>query len=146
MKIISPLNQSEYDAYYHLRWRLLRRPWGKPMGSEKDALEKSAFHLLALTSYNKAIGVGRVHFVSKVQCQIRYMAVVFAYQRQGVGSQILHCLEDYADANGAKTIILNARESALDFYLKRGYTDIGEGATLFQTVKHVTMLKTNLIS
>ena len=115
MKIISPLNQSDFDAYYHLRWRLLRRPWGKPMGSEKDCLEDIAFHQLALTSYRKAIGVGRVHFVSKEQCQIRYMAVVSAYQRQGVGSQILQCLEDYARANGAKSIILNAREWALDF-------------------------------
>ena len=38
MIIRSPSQTSEYNAYYSLRWQVLRAPWKQAKGSEKDEL------------------------------------------------------------------------------------------------------------
>jgi hypothetical protein len=44
MEIRSPETVEEFMQYYELRWRLLRKPWNQPKGSEKDEKEDEAFH------------------------------------------------------------------------------------------------------
>ena len=59
-----------------------------------------------------------------------------AYQRQGIGSSFLSCLEaDRSNANDEGLIGLHANESAVPFYLKQGYgikgkKDLHVGATV----------------
>ena len=63
------------------------------------------------------IGVGRTHFNSPHQAQIRYMAVDSGYQGKGIGSLILEELENRIIDRGGQQIVLNAREGVL-FFLK----------------------------
>ena len=42
--IRTPNTKSEWEKYFDLRYRLLRKPWGKPVGSEKDKIEKECTH------------------------------------------------------------------------------------------------------
>ena len=58
----NPGSPSDWDVYFDLRWRILRAPWGKPRGSERDSSEESAFHLLLLDSAGMAVACGRLHF------------------------------------------------------------------------------------
>ena len=39
MKLRPPETAEEFDAYYNLRWMVLRAPWNQPTGSEKDEYE-----------------------------------------------------------------------------------------------------------
>ena len=48
MKLIEPRTKTEFEAYYDLRWRILRKPWELQKGSEKDELDKSSYHLMVL--------------------------------------------------------------------------------------------------
>lgn len=146
MLYYQPESAEDLSAYYELRWRLLRKPWNQPPGSEKDEFEQQAFHLLVRDKQGAAIGVGRIHCVEAKTVeshtwQVRYMGVVDEYRNQGIGSGILHRLESFAQANGAKQILLNARENALGFYLKRDYQIVGDGPTLYGSVKHKQMCK-----
>ena len=63
--IRSPANESEFKAYYALRWKILREPWNQPPGSEKDEFEQVAVHLAAWDDAGNLIGVGRLHRVSE---------------------------------------------------------------------------------
>ena len=45
MEIRSPETEQEFAAYYELRWRVLRKPWGQPSGSERDELDAAATHV-----------------------------------------------------------------------------------------------------
>jgi hypothetical protein len=63
MVIRFPATESEFEAYYALRWKILREPWNQPPGSEKDEFEGEAVHLAAWDDYGKIIGVGRLHRV-----------------------------------------------------------------------------------
>ena len=138
----SPASPAEWDAYFDLRWRLLRHPWGQPRGSERDSLDESAFHLLVLDDRGRALACGRLHLNSPAEAQVRYMAVDENVQGRGYGSAILAGLEAEAARLQVSEIVLNARDKAIEFYRSHGYVAIGEAETLFGAVQHVKMSKT----
>ncbi len=140
MKIREPKTKKEYEKYYDLRWKILRKPWSQTKGSEKDDLEEQSIHLMAWEK-GKPLGVGRVHFNSSKEAQVRYMAVEEDLQGKGVGTMILKALEKNAKRKGADYIVLNARESAVDFYKKHGYRIVGRSHTLFGVIPHYEMRK-----
>lgn len=139
--LIKPETNNHWSIYYQLRWRVLRQPWGQPLGSERDELDATAYHLLALNTYQEAVGVGRLHADYSGIGYIRYMAVDEKYHHQGIGSRILIALEEQARQNELRLIQLNARNTARDFYLQAGYTVIGKSHTLYGVVAHTRMEK-----
>lgn len=141
MKITEPATTEEFDQYYELRWKILRAPWNQPHGSERDADDGTGTHLMVLDDNNKLIGVGRLHFNSIREAQIRFMAIDVPEQRKGIGTRLLQALEARAAEHGASSILLDARESALGFYHKQGYSPQGPGHTLFNSIAHVKMTK-----
>ena len=141
MKIIEPATAEEFDQYYDLRWKILRAPWNQPRGSERDADDETSTHLMVLGKNNRLIGVGRLHFNSIREAQIRFMAITVPEQRKGVGIYLLQALEAMAVKHGASRITLDARETALGFYRKQGYSPQGPGHTLFNSIAHVRMIK-----
>ena len=138
----TPENDAEWEQYYQCRWELLRKPWDQPRGSEKDDNEQEAYHVMAVDQDNHVFGVGRIHFVSPTEAQVRYMAVKDDLREKGVGTLILTQLEQYAIKHGAKKILLYARENALDFYLRRGYFSQGPAHNLYGEIPHFHMTKT----
>lgn len=139
MKILEPKTEKEFEEYYELRWQVLRKPWGKPRGSEKDDIEDKSIHIMIKN--DNILGVGRLHFNSDKEAQIRYMAVDAGYRKQGIGTMILKKLEEIARKKGAKYVILNARESAIEFYKKNGYHIIEKSYILFNSIQHFKMVK-----
>ena len=141
MKIIEPSTPGEYQRYYDLRWKILRAPWNQPRGSEQDDLEQSSSHFMVIENNQAVVGVGRLHFNSIREAQIRYMAIEIKQQRKGIGTLLLHALEDRAVELGAACMVLDAREHALGFYRKQGYELEGPGPVLFNVIAHVKMRK-----
>ncbi len=141
MRLIEPSSADEYRRYYDLRWRILRAPWDQPRGSECDAQDAGSTHLMLVDDGGKPLAVGRLHFNTIREAQIRFMAVEVAQQRSGLGSRLLDALEHRAYALGASRIVLDARETALGFYRKQGYAVDGAGHTLFNRIAHVKMSK-----
>jgi predicted GNAT family N-acyltransferase len=139
--IIEPSSVDELDQYYQLRWKILRAPWNQPPGSERDPLDEHSTHVMAVNSAHELLGVGRLHFNSISEGQVRYMAVAIDHQRSGIGTLILKILEDKARQLGAASIVLDARETAIGFYRKRGYQPSGPGHMLFRQIAHMHMCK-----
>ena len=142
MKIIEPTTTEELAQYYELRWKILRAHWNQVRGSERDDDDESSTHLIVLNKNNRLIGVGRLHFNSIREAQIRFMAIDVTEQRKGIGTHLLRALETRAIELGASNITLDARETALGFYRKQGYSTQGSGHTLFNSIAHVKMTKT----
>ena len=78
------------------------------------------------------------------QVTLQRMAVLDAYQGQGLGSILLKEAEDFAQEQGFQTISLHAQLGALKFYLNNGYQEVGN---IFEEadIQHITVEK-NLIS
>jgi len=140
IEILQPKNQGDIEKYYDLRWRILRKPWKQPRGSEKDPLEDESIHLM-LRIDKKMVAVGRLHFNSDIEAQIRYMAVELNFQNKGFGTLLIRELEKIAKNKGAHHVILNGRDSALQFYQKNGYTIVNKAHTFFGSIEHWKMRK-----
>ena len=137
----SPRTPSEWESYFDLRWRILRAPWDQPRGSEKDDVEETGDHLMIAGPNSRPLAIGRLHFNSPDEAQVRFMAVDREAQGKGLGGCILQEFEKRARSAGAATIVLNAREDAQRFYQKHGFITLGPASTIFNAVKHVRMRK-----
>lgn len=140
----APETAAQWQSYFDLRWRLLRAPWNEPPGSERDELDDQrpgVVHAMLCDHRGDAISVGRMQLNSPEEAQIRYMATAEAFQGQGLGRLVVRYLEQAAAAAGAQTMVLNARDSAVPFYVRLGYQIAGDGPVLFGGVKHVRMSK-----
>ena len=115
-----PESQEEFQAYFYLRWEVLREPLGQPCGTEKDEKDDGAIHIAAFLD-SDVVGVGRLHLNNSKEAQIRWMAVVPEFQKQGIGSKILEKLEEAARLLGASRIVLDAREQVVGFYESKAY-------------------------
>ena len=136
----SPLADEDFERYYELRWRILRRPWGQPKGSEVNESDHNAFHIMAEKD-DYVIGVGCIHEIEDGVGRIRFMGIDDDYQKQGIGQAIVKLLEENAKSNKWNKVRLWAREIAIDFYLKLGYKIIADGELLFGVIKHKIMEK-----
>jgi len=142
--IKSPKTKEEYNAYFKFRWETLRKPLGKPEGTEKDDLELVSEHIMLVNELNSILGVGRIHFVfnnSYKKAQIRYMSIDEKIQKQGYGTKILLELEKIAINNKVSNIFLHAREEAVNFYKKNNYKKIKKSHLLFNKIQHWLMEK-----
>ena len=104
--IRSPHNDIEFEAYYELRWRVLRKPWGEARGTEYDEYDRTATHIAAFNDSKNLVGVGRLQLVEGTLGQVRYMAVEPVFRKQGVGQLILLELEKQAKKQGMTDIFL----------------------------------------
>ena len=120
-QVITPSSDQQWQAYYQLRYQVLRQPWGQPPGSERDDLEAESAHRMIVDADGAALAVGRLHLLPDGWCQVRYMAVAESARGQGLGALVLRALELQGVAWGCRRLTLNAREHALGFYQKLGY-------------------------
>tara|TARA_B100000945_G_C20421320_1_gene618167 strand:+ start:455 stop:886 length:432 start_codon:yes stop_codon:yes gene_type:complete len=141
MKLIEPKTSEEYEKYYYLRWKVLRRPLLQPLKSERDDLENSSIHRMIVNEKNEPIAIGRLQINSDSNAQIRFMAVENKFQGMGLGSRVLYELEILAKKKQCKQIILHARENVLSFYLKKGYRVVNKSHNLFNKIQHWLMKK-----
>ena len=50
-QLTRPVSPDQWQAYYQLRWQVLRAPWQQTPGSEQDELEAQAHHFMLTVSH-----------------------------------------------------------------------------------------------
>ncbi|WP_440054436.1 YiiD C-terminal domain-containing protein [Pseudoalteromonas sp. T1lg65] len=140
-EVSSPQSSEEWQAYYQLRWQVLRAPWDQPRGSEQDDLEQESEHRYIKDNEGNVLAVARLHFNNHKQAQVRYMAVDEAHRGKHLGSRLLHELEKLAWSQQAEELVLFARERALAFYERHGYAVIEKAHLAYDDIQHWKMVK-----
>ena len=110
---------------YAIRRRVFIEEQQVPEEIELDADDALAFHALA-TVGDDAIGCGRMLDHGDGEVKIGRMAVMPQFRGTGVGREILRFLMDRARARGLRKAVLHAQLSAEGFYLKEGFTPLGD--------------------
>jgi ribosomal protein S18 acetylase RimI-like enzyme len=116
------------EAYYEmveLRRRVLRRPLGLDFTPEQLATEAGDIHL-AVRAEGRVIGCLLFTKLQPDRWRMRQVAVDPECQRQGIGSELVRGSERLARAEGVSEIVLHARQTAVDFYLRLGYEIFGD--------------------
>ncbi len=142
MEIIvrSPKNDTEWEAYYALRYRILREPLGQAPGSERNEDDATGKHF-ALFAADNLLAIARLDKVDETTCQARFVAVDDKLQGQGLGKKIMLALENDAKQSGYTKIILHARDYAVEFYKHLNYNLIDPSYKLFGVLQHYLMEK-----
>jgi predicted GNAT family N-acyltransferase len=140
-RIIIPATTEELEKYYNLRYEILRKRWGQEESTTRDEFEAESLHVLALDENENAIATGRLQFNKDGIGQIRSMAVADEFQDKGLGSEVLKFLEEEAKKRNIKSLVLDARDNAINFYLKNGYALEGRSYVLFDVIPHFKMSK-----
>jgi N-acetylglutamate synthase-like GNAT family acetyltransferase len=132
--------QHQIDSIIDLRYAVLRQPWNKPKDTATDDLEESSINAY-IEQEGKVIACGRLQDNGNGLGQIRCMAVDANYQGKGLGKLIVSKLEEEAKEIGLKTIELQARENALEFYKSQGYEVKEPSFKLWDIIQHYLMTK-----
>ncbi|MFN5982738.1 MAG: GNAT family N-acetyltransferase [Fluviicola sp.] len=134
-EIRSPKTDAEWDEYYDLRFRVMRKPLGKPRGSERNEGDENGMHF-ALFRDSKICAIARLDKIDEQMAQVRFVAVETEIQGSGFGKKIMLVTEQKAKELGCSKMILHARDYACDFYRKLGYKEIGPSYKLFDVLQH----------
>ena len=159
------------EAYFSTRYDVLRRPLGRPPGSERLPDEEEALHAW-VTLEGRIVSVARAHLLVgdgaaadhagpgaasipafeplrgpdhaslRPAVQIRQMGVVDAHRGRGFGALVLQHLERAVVEHWqATTGWLQAREGAIGFYERCGWSTFGSGYVIDGVGPHMSMRK-----
>ena len=115
----------EYQQLLELRYAILREPLGLGFNEEELQKEKDYLHIASFED-DELLGCCMLVEVNRNTLQLRQMAVKDNLQRKGIGASIIYFAEKLSKDKGYKKIMMHARDSAIGFYEKFGYTVKGE--------------------
>lgn len=140
--IKSPVSREEFKAYYDLRYKVLREPWGLPRGTEKDDYEPISQHF---TAEDDATGelLGCVKLCEKEPgvSWVSHLAISEKHQRKGIGKLLLGHVEETARRQGYTRIGCLSRLNTTDYFERAGYNISGLPSNYFGTTQVVWMEK-----
>lgn len=143
--IVVPVGEAQWGAYIDCRVRNLYTPYGLPASCADSELDtprdrEGIFHRAAITQDGRIVGVGRLDLQPDrggvSSAQLRFFAVDASTRGTGVGRLLLSEFERLARERGVVRLWMEARQEALGFYERCGYTDAGEGPTKWGLIPH----------
>lgn len=140
IEIRAPKTSEEWEDYYDLRYRILREPLDQPRGSERNEGDETGEHF-ALYDNGILKAIARLDRSGENIAQVRFVAVEGDQQGKGYGRLIMQATEESSKQRGDVKMILHARDYAVNFYLKLGYTLIEPSHKLFGVLQHFLMEK-----
>ena len=105
---------------------------------EFDSVDNYATHVVAWDN-GKAIATCR-YFYQDGYYLIGRIAVIKEYRGAGLGGKILEFVKEQIEKLGGKEIRIHAQKRAEGFYLKHGYTSLGE-VDYEEGCEHIWMMR-----
>lgn len=139
--IKTPTTPDDFKAYYALRYKVLREPWGHPKGTEKDDYEPISEHFMVVNEKDEVVGVVKIHEKTDSVGHISHLAVAPEYQHQGIGHLLLQTVEQHARARGFHSLGLMARVTATAYFERYGFRIVGMPTPHIGTIHVVWMEK-----
>ena len=119
--IKTPATRDDFKAYYALRFRVLREPWGHSKGTEKDDYEPISEHFMAVNERGDVVGVAKLYEKSEGIGHVSHLAVAPEHQHKGIGHLLLVTVEQRARARGFRIIGTMARATATKYFERSGF-------------------------
>ena len=132
---------AEIERIIKLRVKILRKPWNQPAETATDNLEVISINCYIENEKKEVVACGRLQENEGKVGQIRFMAVDDSQQGKGLGKMIVNALEMEGKKLNLKTIELQARENAVEFYKSCGYTIKEKSFLLWGIIQHYLMEK-----
>jgi len=140
--IKTPKSREDFKAYYGLRYKVLREPWGHPKGTEKDDYEPISEHFMAVDEKTgEVLGVIKLFEKATGNGQFSHLAIAPEHQKKGIGKQLIEAVEKRAREHGFKILGAMTHATATAYFEKYGYHTAGIQGTNLGTTHLVWMEK-----
>ena len=116
---------AEHAATVALRGEVLRKPLGLHFSEEQLRAESGDHHLACFRS-GRIVACLVLSPLSDGVMKMRQVAVAADCQRRGIGTTLVLYAERFAARLGCCEMTMHAREAAVPFYAKLGYSTVGE--------------------
>ena len=137
-----PKTREDFRAYYELRYRVLRAPWGQPKDTEKDDYEPISQHFMAVDDENgKVVGVIKMFEKSEGVGWFSHLAIDPRYQKKGIGSMLIETIEKTAREKDYRVIGCMSRLNTTAYFEKMGFRTAGLPTQYFGTTQVLWMEK-----
>ena len=124
LRVVAIQNAEQMKHAWDIRRRVFIEEQHVPEEIEMDADDAHAFHALASLD-GRPVGCGRF-VMHDDEVKIGRMAVLPNLRTHGIGRAILLYLMRMAKERGYRHAVLHAQLTAEGFYLKNGYTPVGD--------------------
>ena len=115
----------KYYQSLSLRYEILRKPLKLHFTLDDLIPDQHSFHLVGIDR-NNVVACLVLSEITTKELKMRQVAVKELLQGKGIGKKIVAFAEKEAKKIGCTSFILNARKSAIPFYLSMGYQLEGE--------------------
>lgn len=129
----------EYEDELKLRDETLRKPLGLSLYDEDLIDEINDYHIGAFIN-GKLEGILILTRLNESEIKMRQVGVADTLQGKNIGKRLVIYSEQFALKLGYKKIVLNARETVVEFYKKLGYKKLGD-MFIEVTIPHYKMEK-----
>ena len=137
-----PKTREDFKAYYDLRYRVLREPWGQPKDTEKDDYEPISQHYMAVNvESGKVVGVIKMFEKEEGVGWVSHLAIDPAYQKKGLGKLLMETVEQAAREKGYKIIGCMSRLNTTAYFEQLGFEVAGLPTQYFGTQQVLWMEK-----
>ena len=131
---------------HDIRSKVLRNGLDPTMCTFEGDTRINSFHIGAFNN-NKILGgvsliKNNCDENGEVGCfQLRGLCVYNEFQNHGIGTKIIHKMENIITEMNIKYVWMNARESAVKFYLNLGYTNSNKSKIIGNIGLHYMLYK-----
>jgi predicted GNAT family N-acyltransferase len=115
----------EYKKIVQLREEVLRKPLGLSFSENELSAEQSHIHIACLED-DIMWGCCMLVPTDNSVLRLRQMAVAPNLHGKGIGASIMHFAENLARDKGYRKIVMHARDTAIGFYQRLGYSIKGD--------------------
>ena len=119
------VGSAEYRDALRLREDILRKPLRLTITEQELTHDVDCFHLGGFDG-TQLRAVLLLQPLDQHTVKMRQVAVSHDVQRSGVGAQLIAFAERFARQRSYGAMIAHARATALGFYLRLGYTAVGD--------------------
>jgi predicted GNAT family N-acyltransferase len=134
-----PFESVWYALSVALRYDVLRKPLGLHFTAQQLA-DEAAQHHIAYLENGEVVGILLLAPKENKIIKMRQVAVAEKAQGRGIGTKLVKYAESFAKEKGYTTIDVHARKTAVPFYLKMHYTQVGDEFEEV-TIPHYRMVK-----
>ncbi len=131
----------------NIRHKMLRNEFPKSECIFAGDDNEQTFHLAGLNTNNEIVSAASFYYENNPnlkdehQYRLRGMATIDEFQRKGYASALISSALPIAKQNMCSLIWCHARDSALEFYKKRGFKSHGKHFEIPKIGKHLLMYK-----
>ena len=115
---------AEWTDAVRLREKILREPLGSSFTDQE--LEEEKYHFQIAGFLDDAIIATAVLVPEGDEMKMQRVVVTENLRSLNIGSEMMTFCEKFASDKNFKVMYCHARDSAVNFYIKNGYTGIGD--------------------